>query len=143
MMIVNELAKKSGVNSNTIRYYTKIGLLEPHRDRINGYKLFQPEDVHKLKFISKAKELGFTLNHIKEMLSRVTQGEMVCDLAREQIVKNIVECESEIVALTEKKRKMESALEQWEKLPGELPNADVWCHLIENHNTGENDRDAE
>ena len=139
MMIVNELATKSGVSSNTIRYYSKIGLLEPNRDQNNGYKLFRPEDVHKLKFIQQAKDLGFTLNHIKEMLRRVKQGEMVCDLAREQIVKNIAECESEIGDLKDKKRKMVSALDQWKQLPSELPNEQVWCHLIEKHNASKSE----
>ena len=130
-MIVNELAKNAGVTSNTVRYYTKIGLLEPVRDPINGYKLFHPDDIHKLKFILQAKELGFTLNHIKELLARVKEGESVCALVREQIEVNIHDCEQDISQLTDLKIRMESALQRWKVLPNEEPNTNIWCHLIE------------
>ena len=130
-MFVNELAKNAGVTSNTVRYYTKIGLLEPVRDPTNGYKQFRQDDIHKLQFILQAKELGFTLNHIKGLLGRVKQGESVCGLVREQMEVNIKDCEEEIVQLTELKSRMESALQRWQKLPNEEPNTNIWCHLIE------------
>jgi len=131
-MIVNELAKSAGVTSNTVRYYTKIGLLEPVRDSTNGYKQFRTDDIHKLKFIQQAKELGFTLNRIKDLLGRVKEGESVCALVREQIEVNIQECEGEITQLIELKSRMESALVRWQQLPNEEPNDNIWCHLIEN-----------
>lgn len=130
-MIVNELARDAGVSSNTVRYYTKIGLLEPARDPNNGYKMYPPDDIHKLKFILQAKNLGFTLAHIKALLDRVKRGESVCALVREQTEINIEACEEEIVKLTKLKRRMEAALVKWQKLPNVEPTKNIWCHLIE------------
>ena len=130
-MIVNELAKSAGVTSNTVRHYTKIGLLEPTRDPSNGYNLFDPDDVHKLRFIQQAKDLGFTLNHIKEILGKVKQGESACGLVRGQIEQNIIDCEKQIETLEELRDRMESALQRWRDIPNASPNKNVWCHLIE------------
>ena len=130
-MIVSQLAKKAGVSSNVVRYYTKIGLVEPRRNDSNGYKLYQSDDIHKIKFILRAKELGFTLNHIRELLDRVKKGESVCALVRDRMEVNIEECEKKISQLSEQKSRMESALKKWQRLPNEYPNTNVWCHLIE------------
>ena len=99
---------------------------------INGYKLFRSDDIHKLKFIMQAKELGFTLSHIKDLLRRVKGGESICALVREQMEVNIKDCEEEIAQLNELRMRMELALQRWEMLPNEEPNTNIWCHLIEN-----------
>ena len=85
-----QLAKKTGVNPETIRYYEKVGLLPEAIRTKSGYRLFSEEDVKRIKFIKKAKELGFTLKEIKELLQLrfETRGECkeVKKLAEEKLI---------------------------------------------------------
>ncbi len=67
-MIVNELAKQTGLAPQVIRYYARVGLLDPERNSENGYRLFKASDIWRLRFIREAKDLGFTLSEIKETL---------------------------------------------------------------------------
>lgn len=64
-----ELAKQANVNSETLRYYEREGLLpEPERTE-SGYRLYADKDVRRDRFIKRAQELGFSLRKIKELLA--------------------------------------------------------------------------
>jgi DNA-binding transcriptional MerR regulator len=81
-MTIGELAKKVGVNVQTIRYYEREGLLpDAHRWPDSGYRDFDDEAVLRLKFIRSAKDLGFTLREIKELLDmRILPGESCAEV---------------------------------------------------------------
>ena len=68
-MTIGKLAKKAGVNIDTIRYYERNGLLPEPTRRMSGYREYGSDDVARLRFIMRAKELGFTLSEIGELLS--------------------------------------------------------------------------
>ena len=76
-MTIGELAKKTTVNAQTIRYYEREGLLpDAHRWPDSGYRDFDEEALLRLRFIRSAKDLGFTLREIKELLDlRILPGE--------------------------------------------------------------------
>lgn len=66
---VGELARKAGVNPQTIHYYERRGLLpKPPRTESN-YRAYPEETVLRVRFVKRAQELGFTLKEIKELLS--------------------------------------------------------------------------
>lgn len=68
-MTVAELAKAAGVNPQTVRFYERKGLLpEPHRWPDSGYRDYDEEALRRLRFIRSAKEVGFSLREIKELL---------------------------------------------------------------------------
>lgn len=62
------VAKSAGVGTDTVRYYEREGLLSPARRTGSGYRLYSETDVERLRFIRKAKALGFTLEDIAELL---------------------------------------------------------------------------
>ena len=64
-----ELAKKANVNIETLRYYERNNLLKPHHRNSSGYRVFNEENLKRLNFIRKAKDLGFSLKETKELLS--------------------------------------------------------------------------
>lgn len=65
---IGEVATRTNVNKETVRYYEKRDLIpEPDRRR-SGYRIFTQRHVDHIKFIKRAQELGFTLNEIKELL---------------------------------------------------------------------------
>ena len=68
-MTISRLAKQVGVNIDTIRYYERNGLIPEPVRRASGYRAYEAADVRRLRFILRAKDLGFTLAEIGELLS--------------------------------------------------------------------------
>ncbi|TAN08051.1 MAG: MerR family transcriptional regulator [Rhodanobacteraceae bacterium] len=72
---IGTVARRAKVSIDTIRYYERAGLLPaPHR-RASGYRDYDPGVVERLRFIRRAKELGFTLGEIRELLALSTDRE--------------------------------------------------------------------
>jgi MerR family mercuric resistance operon transcriptional regulator len=68
-MKIGELARNAGVNIQTVRYYERRGLLEDPRGTAPGYREYNDVTVHRLRFIRRAQELGFTLGEITDLLA--------------------------------------------------------------------------
>lgn len=131
MFTANILAKEAEVSVYTVRHYTRIGLLQPRKDSANGYKIYKSADVVRLKFISTAKNLGFTLSEITDILNKAEHGESPCPSVRKIIVRHIEENRRKIKALQKLQKKMENALADWENLADSLPDGNSVCRLIE------------
>ena len=67
-MNVGEAARASGLPAKTIRYYEEIGLLSPERAD-NGYRDYSANDVHRLRFLQRARGLGFSVEECRQLLS--------------------------------------------------------------------------
>ena len=128
---VKELADGCGVTLDTVRHYTRLGLLNPRRDPGNGYKLFSPDDVTRLRFIKHAKALGFTLPEIKSILGHSAQGRSPCPMVREIFSRRLAENRDRLRREMEWQQRMESEYERWQTLPDRVPNGDSICRLIE------------
>src|SRR5258708_6342742 len=73
-LTIGHLAREAGVNLETVRYYERRGLLPKPPRSASGYRLFPSDAARRLRFISRAQELGFSLKEIRELLSlRVSQ----------------------------------------------------------------------
>lgn len=68
-MRIGTVARKCGVGIDTIRYYEREGLLLPPQRRPSGYREYDDEALDRLRFIRRAKDLGFSLDDIRELLS--------------------------------------------------------------------------
>ncbi len=68
-MTIGRVAKLAGVGVETIRFYERQGLIQEPPRRASGYRQYPTDTVDRLRFIRRAKELGFTLKEIKELLS--------------------------------------------------------------------------
>ena len=130
-MTVNEVAKKAEVAPDTVRYYARLGLLKPERNPDNGYKLFNKNDISRLRFIRQAQTLGFTLKEITEILSDAEVGSSPCPKVRDIIVRHIEENRRKIQELQALQERMEKALEKWKSMPDGAPDGKHVCHLIE------------
>lgn len=77
-MKIGELARRAGVNVDTVRFYEKHGVLPQAQRLESGYRTYGAEDLKRLQFIKRAKALGFTLDDIVELLglSQRRDGDM-------------------------------------------------------------------
>jgi Cu(I)-responsive transcriptional regulator len=69
LMDIGRAAKASGVSGKMIRHYEGIGLLPKIARTLANYRLYTENDVHTLRFIRRARALGFSMNDIRELLS--------------------------------------------------------------------------
>lgn len=67
-MLISEAARETGLTPKMIRHYEELGLLSSERAG-NGYRMYQPQDLDTLRFIVRAKDLGFSLTDIQQLTS--------------------------------------------------------------------------
>ncbi len=67
-MNIGSAAEQAGLPAKTIRYYEDIGLLRPERQG-NGYRDYSDADVHRLRFLQRARSLGFSVDECRQLLS--------------------------------------------------------------------------
>lgn len=108
-MKINELAKRSGIASKTIRYYEEVGLLPEPVRTANGYRDYGDADVERLTFIRRCRELQIPINELKRLVSVQVDPGASCGEV-DQIIKDQLE----------KVRNMEQELALLEKTLSEL-----------------------
>lgn len=75
---VGDIAEKVGVNVETLRYYEKIKIMPKPKRKESRYRIYDELDLRRLLFIKRAKELGFTLKEIKELLDLKIESTATC-----------------------------------------------------------------
>ncbi|CAG9269829.1 MerR family transcriptional regulator [Paraburkholderia caribensis] len=75
---IGDLSQLSGVNIETIRYYEKVDLLPAISRASNGYRQYDGTSLERLAFIRRGRELGFTIDEIRELIGLAHQPERPC-----------------------------------------------------------------
>ena len=95
-MRTSEVAAQAQVNTQTLRYYERRGLLpEPERTR-SGYRVYTPDAVRVVRFVKRAQQLGFTLDDIEDLLQLAEGGPEPCQEARTMARQRISELQLRI-----------------------------------------------
>lgn len=103
-LTIGQVAKGAGIGVETVRFYEREGLLEEPERRPSGYRQFNERIVVRLRFIRRAKELGFTLKEIKELLSLKLDPSTTCADVKGRAEVKIADIEARIDSLKRMKR---------------------------------------
>ncbi len=133
-MKVIELARNAGVTAETVRHYTREGLLRPARDPNNGYQRYGEDSLTRLRFIQRARTLGFSLKEIGEILGHADHGDSPCPMVRDLLAARLPEIKQRISELEQLAARMENALGNWADMPDGAPDGNTICQLIEHWN---------
>jgi len=82
-MLRGELAKITGCNIETIRYYEKIGLLRDPPRNDNGYRIYRQTEEQHLRFVLRGRELGFSIEQLRQLMTLVDGGSYTCAEVRQ------------------------------------------------------------
>ena len=129
-MKVSEVARRLNVSPDTIRHYSRIELVSPDKAE-NGYKTYSEKDIRVLRFVVRAKALGFSLSDIKKLIDISNSGDTPCPQARAIIGENLYELGEKIRESQELFQRMERAASIWDEMPNKRPDGDTICALIE------------
>ena len=78
---IGKLAEAAATKVQTVRYYEEIGLIKPFTRSQGGHRLYAPEHLRRLKFIRHARELGFGIDAIRELLNLSDNPDTRCEAA--------------------------------------------------------------
>jgi MerR family transcriptional regulator, copper efflux regulator len=98
-MTIGRVAGAAGVSIDTIRFYERQGLIEKPRRNFSGYRNYSDAVLDRLRFISDAKRLGFTLKEIKELLSQGVKSTAECGPVTRKAEAKLAEMNDEIARL--------------------------------------------
>ncbi len=109
---IGELAKRTRTKVETIRYYERIGLLpEPARTEGN-YRSYNDVQLGRLSFIRRARNLGFSLDQVRELLDLADQRERSCEAVDMIVGQHLVEIERKIADLTALRDELSDMIER-------------------------------
>jgi DNA-binding transcriptional MerR regulator len=115
-----QIAKQTGINAETLRFYEKSGLLPVPERTEKGYRLYNEETIKRLELIKHAKACGLTLNEIRETIEILSSDNIDYDSVNQFIGKKIGEIDSRISELNGMKtilNKVKSNIDNHVKCP--------------------------
>jgi len=93
---IGQLSEAAQTPAATIRYYEKIGLLESPSRSGSNYRLYASEDVARLTFVRRAREIGFTIDQVRSLLAFSDQGDGDCCAVTALTERHLAEVEEKI-----------------------------------------------
>lgn len=94
-----ELARRTGCNLETIRYYEKIGMMPDPPRTASGYRVYDEAHVSRLRFILRAREFGFAIEETRGLLALVDGGTQTCAEVKERTERHLADVRAKIADL--------------------------------------------
>jgi DNA-binding transcriptional MerR regulator len=130
-MRVAQLAKAAAVSSETVRHYTDLGLLRPTRNPDNGYQQYSSADLQRLRFIARARRLGFSLKDSQQILASADNGQAPCTDVRDLLSERLAALHDHIKECQRLALVMQTAFDNWADKGDCAPDGQAICRLIE------------
>src|SRR6266481_5143775 len=106
---IGKAAKLAGVSVDTIRFYQKLGVIKSATRSAGGYRLFSEEQIHDLKFVRHAQELGFSLTEVKELLA-LRQKHHACSEVQTMLTRKLADVREKVKSLARLEAELRGAL---------------------------------
>lgn len=107
---IGKLAAATGIKVETVRYYEKAGLIDPPSRTAGNYRSYRPEDVSRLRFIRRTRDLGFSLDEIRTMLDLAAQRDRDCASVDALASSHLAEVERKIADLQALRRELATVI---------------------------------
>ncbi len=130
-MKIGEVASAAGVGIDAVRFYEREGLLPKPARRPSGYRDFSPDAVLDLRFIKRAKELGFSLKEISELLAIDREPSATAGAVKQIAEEKLADLEDKIRSLQRMKRALRAVATT---CPGRGPASD--CSILRSLTAG-------
>ncbi|CDG87077.1 Zn(2+)-responsive transcriptional regulator [Xenorhabdus bovienii] len=128
MYRIGQLAKLASVTPDTIRFYEKQGLMAHEERTEGGYRLYTEQDLQRLRFIRYAKQSGFTLETIVELLSiRVDPEHHTCQESKQIVDSRLQEVEDKLLEM----QKMRNSLKMLSDACCGSAHTSTYCSILE------------
>lgn len=109
---IGQLSRRTGVNIETIRYFEKVGLLDPPDRTEGGHRIFSENHRRALSFIKRARELGFAPDEVRAVLNLGGPGKAYCDEVRDIAIHHLEAVRLKIADLRKLERLLASTVDQ-------------------------------
>ena len=107
LLNIGDAARSSGVSAKMIRHYESLGLLREARRTTAGYRIYDDSDVHTLRFIRRARDLGFSMREVEQLLGLWRNRRRASGDVRKVAQEHIVDLDRRIAELQEMRRTLE------------------------------------
>jgi MerR family transcriptional regulator, copper efflux regulator len=110
-LTIGTVAKRAGVPIDTIRYYEREGLLPEPLRRASGYRSYNETTINRLRFIRRAKALGFTLEEIRDLLALSADRHRGVKAVRQRAEQRLASIDARIAELTRVRQGLQQLIE--------------------------------
>lgn len=124
-LTIGQLARQTGTKAETIRYYEKIGLLKAPLRSEGNYRCYGTQDQRRLAFVRRARELGFSVEQIRELIAFGEQREHKCSPVDEVVKAHVTD-------IARKIQDLQALQGELERMLGNCPGGRVAdCRVLE------------
>ena len=110
-MKIGELAKRCGLTAHTIRYYERIGLMTAPDRTASGYRQYRDADIDRLRFITRGRALGFSLEELKSLLRLAEESQLSCSDVDRLARIHLVDIQRRLADLQRMERELQRTIE--------------------------------
>ena len=125
---IGELAARTGLTRDALRYYERLGMIAPVRRTSGGFRVYAPEIIERLRFIKQAQLHGMTLAEIKDLLRLDARRGNQCRQVQLLLQRKLTELDSRVTQLQEFRRTLKGYLAQCARTLAQAPDAD--CPVV-------------
>lgn len=127
---IGELAARSGLTPDALRYYERLGLLPSPQRTPGGFRVYTPAALDRLRFIKQAQALGLSLQEIGALVSYTDRGGLKrCQRVRDLLQRKIADLDTRLAELQEFRRTLHGYFEECERTLAQRNRAE--CPVIE------------
>jgi len=112
--LIGEVAARSGVSRKALRLYEKAGILPPTRRTGSGYRVYGPETLALLGFVTQARRLGFRLDEIKRIVTLKRSGRTPCKHVLDLVHLKLKNIEQALTDMSEVRGNLRGLLRSWQ-----------------------------